>query len=51
MPLAGKSRTATPMLIIACTPKTQASPVPASRMNGIALAHQPQQRRARTIVA
>ena len=34
MPLAGSSRTATPMLIIACTPKMQASPVPASRMKG-----------------
>ena len=34
MPLAGSNRTATPMLIIACTPKMQASPVPVSRMNG-----------------
>ena len=34
MPLAGSSRTATPMLIIACMPSSTASPVPASRMNG-----------------
>ncbi len=34
MPLAGRRRTATPMLIIACTPKTQARPAPASRVKG-----------------
>ena len=34
MPLAGSSRTATPMLMIAWTPKMQASPAPAMRMNG-----------------
>jgi hypothetical protein len=44
MPLAGRRRTATPMLIIACTPKMQASPVPASRVKGIAFRHQPDQR-------
>ena len=34
MPFAGRSRTATPMLISACSPSPAASPVPASRMNG-----------------